>query len=70
MVQDWWKQWSHEYLQNLQEQKCRSKQPELEVGDIVLISDETTPPAKWPLARLNKFYKGSDGFTRVVDLAQ
>ena len=69
MVQDWWKQWSHEYLQNLQErQKWHSKQPEIEVNDIVLISDEATPLAKWSLAHVTKIYKGSDGLTRVINL--
>ena len=56
-------------MQNLQErQKWHSKQPEIEVNDIVLISDEATPLAKWSLAHVTKIYKGSDGLTRVINL--
>ena len=38
------------------------------VGDLVLIQNELTQPAKWPLARVNAIHPGSDGITRVVDL--
>ena len=69
MLQDWWRCWSGEYLQSLQERhKWVQKQKNVEVGDVVLISDETMPPSKWPLAKIIKVYKGPDGLVRVVDL--
>ena len=68
MIQDWWKQWSREYLQSLQSrQKWDCKKENVSVGDVVLISDETMPPAKWPLAKVVKVYHGPDGLVRVVD---
>ena len=69
MLQDWWKYWSLEYLQSLQERhKWRFNKRDIQVNDIVLITDETLPPAKWPLARVIKVYKGPDGLVRVADL--
>ena len=69
MTQDWWKRWSCDYLQSLQaRQKWKLTKRDIIVNDIVLITDETMPPAKWPLARVVKVYKGSDNLTRVVDL--
>ena len=68
MIQDWWKQWSRE-LQSLQSrQKWDCKKENVSVGDVVLISDETMPPAKQPLAKVVKDYHGPDGLVRVVDL--
>ena len=69
MLQDWWRQWSLEYLQTLQERhKWKQAKKDIGIDDIVLISDEAMPPAKWPLARVIKCYKGKDGLIRVVDL--
>ena len=34
----------------------------------MLISDETMPPSKWPLAKVIRVFKGPDGLVRVVDL--
>ena len=69
MLQDWWKKWSLEYLQTLQERhKWKSAKRELSIDDIVLIIDEIMPPAKWPLARVVKLYRGLDNLVRVVDL--
>ena len=69
MVQDWWKTWSLEYLHTLQERhKWKQAMRDIQVDDIVLISDETMPPSKWPLARVIKTYQGDDGLTRVASL--
>lgn len=37
-------------------------------AQIVIIKDEETNPAKWPLAKITKIHPGSDGNTRVVTL--
>ena len=38
------------------------------VGDVVVLREDTLVPARWPVARVLKMYKGGDGFVRVVDL--
>ena len=69
MLQNWWRQWSQEYLQTLQQRhKWQNENKNLIVDDVVLIVDETMPPSKRPLARVIKVYKGPDGRARVVDL--
>ena len=68
-LQDWWRSWSTEYLQTLQERhKWQLERTNLEVNDVVLISDETMPPSYWPLAKVIGVHKGPDGLVRVVTL--
>ncbi|XP_065223148.1 uncharacterized protein LOC135847518 [Planococcus citri] len=65
-----WRQWAQEYLRTLQKRtKWRSpvSRP-IQIDDIVLISDEQSPPLVWPLGRITKLYPGKDGQIRVVDL--
>lgn len=40
----------------------------LQLNDIVLLTDENNPPAKWPLARLTEVYPANDDQVRVVKL--
>ena len=69
MVQHFWSRWSREYLTSLQErQKWFYPQKSLEVGDLVVIKDETCPPGKWPLARITAVHPGTDNLVRAVSL--
>ena len=69
MLQDWWRAWSHEYLQSLQvRNKWTEKLKNIEVDDIVLVTDETMPSSKWPLGRIIKIFKGPDDLTRIVEV--
>ena len=69
MFQDFWRQWSLEYLQTLQEKyKWNTTQSEIKKDDLVFITDESMPPARWPLARVLKVFTGSDGLVRVASL--
>ena len=69
IFQNWWRLWSHEYLQSLQQRhKWQTAKPNIQVGDVVLLSDETMPLSKWPLGKVTKVYHGPDGLVRVVDL--
>ena len=66
-LQDWWWSWSTECLQTLQERhKWHLEKKNLEINDVVLISDETMPPSYWPLAKVIGVSKGTDGLVRVV----
>jgi len=67
MRDHFWDWWSHEYLQTL---ACRPKwqrnQTGPNVGDLCLLRSESTPPTRWPLARITRLHPGDDGVTRVV----
>lgn len=69
MLKDFWKRWSTTYLQTLQ---TRSKwiypNPNMQVGDLVLVRDDHIPPARWLLGRVTDTHPGADGRVRVVTL--
>lgn len=53
LQQQFWKNWSTDYLHRLQQRpKWMSVQPNLQIGDIVLIKDERLPPSTWALGRI------------------
>lgn len=69
MKRDFWKRWESEYVTMLQQRmKWKTKQDNLAVGQIVIIKNEESHPAKWPLGKVIKTHPGSDGKTRVVTL--
>ncbi|XP_024877354.1 uncharacterized protein LOC112461441 [Temnothorax curvispinosus] len=68
-VQHFWAQWSAHYLQRQQAiSKWHHPNNNIKVGSIVLLTDERSPPCKWPLARVTALHPGKDGLTRVVTL--
>ena len=44
----------------------REANSNLEEGDVVFVTDETTPPLQWPLGRIVEVYRGKDKICRVV----
>ena len=69
MRNSFWLRWKAEVFHHLQQRNrwCQ-RQPNLEVGDIVLIKDENSPPSQWPLARVIKVHPGPDHLVRVATL--
>lgn len=62
-----WQRWSHEYLHTLQRRlKWTIESPNIKIDDLVILREETTPPLKWPLARIIDVNPGQDGIIRVV----
>lgn len=67
MVQSFWERWKSEYITTLQERRSWMKPSRsYQVGDLVLVRNEQTPPGKWPLGLIDKVHPGQDGLVRVV----
>ncbi|XP_075150531.1 uncharacterized protein LOC142224633 [Haematobia irritans] len=66
---EFWKQWSKEYLQELQlRHKWKKSSPNVKPGNMVVIQEDNTPPLKWPLGRMTNVYPGNYGIVRVAEV--
>lgn len=64
-----WKRWIREYIPLLQAtNKWTQQRRNACIGDIVLVSDETSTRGRWSLGRIEAVYPGSDGLIRSVDV--
>ena len=69
IVQQFWKRWSSEYLNQLQARnKWNNTRPNLQVGDVVLLKDASYFQTHWGMARITKTFPGEDGLVRTVDV--
>ncbi|XP_024875128.1 uncharacterized protein LOC112456671 [Temnothorax curvispinosus] len=70
IYQHFWKRWSCEYLQQLQQRtKWRySKGLQLTTGDMVMIREDDSSPLKWTVGRIENIYPGADGIARVASI--
>lgn len=67
MRDHFWQRWSREYIHTLAPRsKWLKTEPAPETGALCLIRSETTPPTRWPLARILRLHPGDDGTVRVV----
>ncbi|XP_071576252.1 uncharacterized protein [Temnothorax nylanderi] len=66
MRQHFWRRWSHEYLNTLQQRNKwkTSKGQQLKTGQLVIIKQQTTAPLQWPIGRVQEIHTGSDGVAR------
>lgn len=68
-LSEFWNLWSKEYIQTLQiRKKWQSTQPNVKVGQIVLISEDNQPPTKWQLGKIINVYPGPDQLIRAADV--
>ena len=69
-LQLFWNRWKLEYLNNLQQRAKKNSihQPNLEVGQLCLVKDESLPPFSWIVGRVIKVHPGPDGRIRVATL--
>ena len=66
IVNDFWKRWSKEHLQQLQAaNKWHHSAPNLQVGDLVLMKDSHQFQG---LARVTATFPGADGLVRAVEV--
>lgn len=69
LKQEFWKQWSNEYLVRLQQRpKWLTKSENLKRGDLVLIKEDRKFTGKLPMGRVLETHEGKDGLVRVVTL--
>ena len=67
LIRHFWQRWSSEYLTSLNKfNKWRHPTRNLQVGDVVIIREDTLVPTKWPLARVSQVHCGKDGLVRVA----
>lgn len=69
ILNQFWKRWRTEYLTELRElhrQSNRgcSSQPGIEVGDVVVVHNESLPRGLWKLGRIQEIITGRDGKIR------
>ncbi|KAL7725752.1 hypothetical protein ACLKA6_000643 [Drosophila palustris] len=64
-----WQRWSREYVLGLQTRaKWHQQQPNLAVGDLVVVAEDNMPPQQWLVGRVKEVHVGQDGMVRVVDV--
>ena len=65
MADIFWKRWKKEYLPTLQVMRqWLEKQPNLDIGDVVIVIDGTIPRSSWLLGRVLEVRGSSDGCVR------
>ncbi|KMQ87354.1 hypothetical protein RF55_13373 [Lasius niger] len=69
MYERFWKVWSSDYLNALQQRKkWQSSQPNVQIGDLVLLRHPNLPLPKWELGRVVQCHPGDDNLVRVVTI--
>ena len=64
-----WKRWRSEYIPSvLARPKWQKERRNLQVGDVVLVVEDSAPRGFWPLARITGVSPGSDGRVRSVEV--
>ncbi|XP_063910744.1 uncharacterized protein LOC135127960 [Zophobas morio] len=69
MQQVFWRRWKNEYLHSLYQRGkwAVSKHIDnVEVGTVVLIKDDNTPPLQWRMGRIVELFPGTDYIVRVA----
>lgn len=69
--QDFWSRWHMEYLHTLQQRGKwlnNDNFPPVQIGTMVVLKNETTPPSQWRLGRVVRLHPGTDGICRVVTI--
>lgn len=69
LQRDFWKKFNTEYLYSLQKkQKWINRNPNLKVGDVVLIKEPSITPGEWKMGRISKLYTDPQGVVRKADV--
>ncbi|XP_026331205.1 uncharacterized protein LOC113238591 [Hyposmocoma kahamanoa] len=66
----YWRRWVKEILPDLiPRRKWQVEQKSLQVGDLVLVVDPSSPRNMWPKGRITQVFPGKDGRTRLVEVS-
>ncbi|XP_039516658.1 uncharacterized protein LOC120470972 [Pimephales promelas] len=69
LANSFWKRWREEYLATLQpRRKWQADQPNLAIGDVVLLKDSQVKRNEWPTGLIVNIYPGRDKRVRKVDV--
>ena len=69
VTQQFWLRWHNEYLIRLQiRTKWLTHQKDIQVGDLLVIKTDNSPPSHWKLGRVIKLHPGVDNHVRAVTL--
>lgn len=69
MQQSFWKIWNKYYLNSLQSRpKWKNVRDNLQIGQLVILRENNTPPMYWPMARITKVFPGTDNLVRAVEV--
>lgn len=67
--QSFWRRWHNEYLSQLQvRNKWLKQHTNIEIGVLVIIKEDNSPPLQWRLGRVINIYPGMDKLVRVVEI--
>lgn len=70
MTQSFWRRWHNDYLHTLQQRTkwMTDGHKTLQVGQLVLIKEDSVTPLRWKLGRIVRTCAGKDNVVRVVDV--
>ena len=69
LADKFWKSWTRQYIPLIQiRSKWHKFQPNIKVGDLVMIAENNFARNQWPMARIVEVYHGRDGLVRSVKL--
>lgn len=68
LADEFWKRYRREYLPLLQERpnNVASARKNIDIGDLVMIADDSVPRGQWPLGRVEYVKRSDDGLVRSV----
>lgn len=67
LVQHFWLRWSAKYLSSLRFMKWHHPNRNMQVGDVVLLQEDTLVPTEWSLAKVIATHPGKDG-VKILDI--
>lgn len=69
LYSEFWKGWHKEYLHQFQiRPKWNKCEPNVKIGQVVLISEDNLPPSRWLMGIIVAVYPAKDGLIRTVDI--
>ncbi|XP_045501008.1 uncharacterized protein LOC123698434 [Colias croceus] len=67
--QHFWKRWQKEYISEMQlRTKWKVDKSKINIGDLVLLQEDNSPPLCWRMGRIVRLFHGTDGVCRVADV--